>query len=154
MSSRTRIAPTRDRRVGDVERPEMGVAPIDIDEVDDEPEHGTVDQISERAGEDEREPEARHSLVEPKLGRVDRNRDERHGRDANHHQRLVRKVDRVQQPERRAGIVHVGQIEDVRDQAAALAKWQQLAHDRFCHLVERDDDGHRPELQRVRVAGG
>ena len=154
MSSRTRIAPIVIAESATLKAQKWVVAPVDVDEVDHEPEHGTVDQIAERAGENEGETEPRHALVESKLGRVHGNGDQRHRRDADHHDRLVGKLDRVQQPECRAGVVHVGQVEEVRDQAAALSERQQLAHDRLGHLVERDDHGHRAELQRVSVAGG
>ena len=115
MSSRTRTAPDGDRRVGHVERPEVGVAPVDVDEVDDVAGDGAVDQVAERAAEDQREPEARQPLVEPELRRVGGNRDERDGGDADHHQRLVGKVGGVQQAERRAGVVHVGEVEEARE---------------------------------------
>ena len=127
------------------------VAPVDVDEVDDVAGDRAVDQVAERAAEDERQPEPRQPLVEAELRRVGGDRDERDGGDADHHERLVREVDGVQQPERRAGVVHVRQVEESGDHAAALAERQRLADDRLRQLIEGDDRGHRPELERVRV---
>ena len=64
MSSRTRIGADRDRRVRDVERPEVRVAPVDVDEVDDVADDRAVDEVAEGAAEDQRQPEPRQPLVE------------------------------------------------------------------------------------------
>ena len=72
MSRSTSIAPMRDRRVGHVERPEVRVAPVHVDEVHDVAGHRAVDEIAERAAEDQRQPEARQPLVEAELARVER----------------------------------------------------------------------------------
>ena len=53
----------RDRRVGDVERPEVPAAPVDVHEVDDVAGVQPIDQIAERAAENEREADARQPLV-------------------------------------------------------------------------------------------
>ena len=67
MSSRTRIGADGDRRVRDVERPEVRVAPVDVDEVDDVAGDRAIDQVAEGAAEDQRQPEARQPLVEAEL---------------------------------------------------------------------------------------
>ena len=59
MSSSTSTAPIGDGRVGDVERPEVRVAPVDVHEVHDVAGDGAVDQVAERAAEDQRQAEAR-----------------------------------------------------------------------------------------------
>jgi hypothetical protein len=45
--SRMSAAPDGDRRVGDVERPEVPAAPVEIDEVDDVAEAGAIDQVAD-----------------------------------------------------------------------------------------------------------
>ena len=72
--------PDRDRRVRDVERPEVRVAPVHVDEVDDVARDGAIDQVAERAAEDQRQPEARQPLVEAELRRVGGDRDQRDAR--------------------------------------------------------------------------
>ena len=55
--------PIRDRRVGDVERPEMIVPPVDVDEIDDRADGDAVDEVAGGAADDEREPDAREQLM-------------------------------------------------------------------------------------------
>ena len=64
--------PDGDRGVGDVERPEVRVAPVDVDEVDDVAGDRAIDQVAERAAENQREPVARQPLVRAELPRVER----------------------------------------------------------------------------------
>ena len=45
----------RDRRIGDVERPEVVRPPVDVDEIDDRPDDDAVDQVAGRAADDERQ---------------------------------------------------------------------------------------------------
>ena len=63
--------PEGDGGVGDVEGPEVRLAPVDVDEVDDVAGDGAIDQVAERAPQDEREPVARQALVRAELARVD-----------------------------------------------------------------------------------
>ena len=67
MSSSTSTAPIGDGGVGDVERPEVRVAPVDVDEVDDVAGDRAIDEVAERAAEDQREPVARQPLVGAEL---------------------------------------------------------------------------------------
>ena len=48
----------RDRRVGDVERPEMVRPPVHVDEIDDRADDDAVDQVAGRAADDQRQPES------------------------------------------------------------------------------------------------
>ena len=130
--------PDRDRRIRHVKRPEVGAAPVHIHEIDDVTGDCPIDEVAERATEDERQPEARHPLVEPKLRRVGSDGNQRDGRDCNHHDRFVREICRVQQPECGAGVVHVRQIQEFGDDAAAFAKREHYPDDRFRHLIERE----------------
>src|SRR3954468_10286299 len=66
-----------DGRVGDVEGPEVRVAPVDVDEVYDVAGDGAVDQVAERTAQDERQPVARQLFVLPELPGVERDRDQR-----------------------------------------------------------------------------
>ena len=115
MSSRTRMAPIVIAASATLKAQKCVAAPVDVDEVDDVSGDRAVDQIAERAAEDQRQSEPRDPLVEPELRRVGGNRDQRHGRDADHHQRLVRKVGGVQQAERRAGVLDVGEVQELRE---------------------------------------
>ena len=70
----------RDRGIGDVERPEVRRAPVDVDEVHDVADDRAIDEVAERAAEDQRQPEARQPLVEAELRRVGGDRDQRDAR--------------------------------------------------------------------------
>ena len=109
----------RDGGVGNVERPEVRRAPVDVDEVDDVPDDGAIDQVAERAAEDERQPERARAARESRAAsRRRRSRRAPCRQCAIMTAGLVREVGGVQQPERRAGVLHVREIEKARDDAA------------------------------------
>ena len=67
----------RNRRVGDVERPEMIRPPVHVDEIDDRSDDDAIDEVAGGAADDERQPDARHDLMARQAGRVDADADER-----------------------------------------------------------------------------
>ena len=94
-------------------------APVHVDEVDDVAGDGAVDQVADRAAEDQRQAEARQPLVEAELRRVGRDGDERQRRDRRSSRAVLNgKSARVQQAERRAGVADVRQVEEARDERA------------------------------------
>ena len=117
----------------------MRPAPVDIDEVDDIAGHRPVDEIAKRAAKNQRQSETGDPFMKPELRRVGRNRDQRHGRDANHDQWLVRKISGIEQPEGGTGIVDVGEVQEVGNDRAAFAKRQHLPDDRLGELVAYDE---------------
>ena len=56
-----------DGRVGDVEGRVMVLVPVDIDEIDHLPEPHPVDEITQRAGKNERKADGGELLVRPEL---------------------------------------------------------------------------------------
>ena len=102
--------------------PEVRVAPVDVDRVDDVTGAGAIDQVAERAAEDQRQPVARQLLVLSELPRVERDGDQRQRRipiataDLGSRRRWT--------VERGAGVLHVRRVEkigndDLRNRAAA-----------------------------------
>ena len=114
MSRRTRTAPTVMAASATL-KAQKCTPPVDVDEVHDVAGDRAIDQVAERAAEDQRQAETRQPLVGAELPRVERNRDQRDRGDPDHDRRLERKVRRVQQAERRAGVLHVGDVEETRD---------------------------------------
>jgi hypothetical protein len=53
----------RNRRVGNVEGPEVPAAPVDVHVVEDVADSQTIDQVADRAAEDERESDPRQFFV-------------------------------------------------------------------------------------------
>ena len=118
MSSRTRIAPIVIAESATLNAQKCVAAPVDVDEIDDVAGDGAVDQVAERAAEDEREPEARHPLVEPELRRVGGDRHQRDRGDADHHQPVCTgKSAAFSSPNAAPGVVDVRQVEKLGDDA-------------------------------------
>ena len=91
-----------------------------------------IDQVAERAAQDQREAVARQPFVRAQLPGIERDRDQRERGNPDHHRRLVREVRRVEQAERRAGVLHVREVEHVRDDRHVLRQRQHRADE---HLV-------------------
>ena len=73
---------------------------------------------------------------------------ERDRRDRDHHQRLVREVRRVQQSERRAGILHVRDVEEVRDERLLGVQRKRAADDELGQLIDDHDRSDGRDLDR------
>ena len=54
---------------------------------------------------------------------------------------------RVEHPERRAGVVHAGQRQEVRNERDALMQVERLSDHRLGHLIGDHDDGHDGDLE-------
>src|SRR5438552_8441124 len=91
--------PDRDRRVGDVESPEMITAPVDVDKIDDRTGDDAVDEVAGRAADDEREAEPRNQLMVREIRRVHPDADERRRGDDGDQHRLERKLRAVEDAE-------------------------------------------------------
>src|SRR3989441_6639911 len=92
------------RRVGDVERPEMIQVPVHIDEVDHRSGGNPVEQVARSAADDEREADARDQLVMREAGGIHAHPDQRGRRDHRDHDRLERELGVVEDAERRAEV--------------------------------------------------
>src|SRR4051794_24872659 len=88
--------PDRDRRIRDIERPEMVRSPVDVDEIDDRPGDDTVEQIARSATDDESEADAHQQLIVSQAGSVPAYGDERRNADDGDHDRLETKLGGVQ----------------------------------------------------------
>src|SRR6267143_2515791 len=92
------------RRVGDVERPEMVRVPVHVDEVDHRSGGNPVEQVARGSADDEREPDARDQLMMREAGGIHADADQRGRRDHRDHDRLERKLGVVEDAECRAGV--------------------------------------------------
>ena len=79
-------------------------------------------------------------------GRINRDANQRRRRHDRNHHRLVRKIDGVQDAERRAGISDVREVQQPRDDRRALVKRQRAPDDRFRQLIQRDDHQRQPDF--------
>ena len=57
----------RDRSVGKIECPEMRLAPVDVDEIDDVPGDRPIREVAERTAKDQRQADARQPFVRAEL---------------------------------------------------------------------------------------
>ncbi len=128
----------------------MNVAPIDVDEVHDVAVNDAIEKVSERAAEDQRQAKPRQAVVEAQLRAVGGNRQEGERSDYEHDHRLVREIDRVQQPEGHSGVLDVREIRQAGDERTALAERQRVAHQRLGDLVEDDHERDDADLERAR----
>src|SRR3954468_9156439 len=95
------------RRIGDVEGPEMPGPPVDVDEIDHRTLRDAIDQVAGRSADDERQPDAREHLLMAEAERIEPDADERCGRDDRQRDGLEWKVHQIQEPESRPAIPHV-----------------------------------------------
>ena len=72
--------------------------------------------------------------------------DQRRGGDDRDHHRLEREVGAVEDPERRAGVQHVGEVEN-RDDRHAVVQRHRGAHHRLGRLIDGDDDHRQPRTR-------
>ena len=137
-----------DRRVGHVERPEVPAAPVDVDEVEHVAGAQPVDQVAGRAADD-RTPARSASAAARPAGSPRRAPAPSSATAATSDRTTVLngKVDGVQQPERRAGIVHPSQVEEAGNDLDALVQLEARPDERLVDLVERDDGAGYPELE-------
>ena len=147
--------PERDGRVGHVEGPEVPAAPVNVHEVHDVPLADPIDQIAGRPAEDQREPKPCEPVGRGQLRGVERHSDQRAQRDDCDHDRLAGKLDGVQEPERRARVPHVRQVEQPADDRNALVQPQLEDHEELGELVGHNHQRNHQPLesaahQRVR----
>ena len=71
----------RDRRIGDVERPEVMRPPVDVDEIDHRAGDDPVEEVAGGAADDQRQADACHQLMMRQARRVQPDADERGRRD-------------------------------------------------------------------------
>ena len=120
-----------------------------------EPSAQAVDQVADRAAEDQRQADARQraraTTAAPRRARCRRAQRRGHERDDG---RLVREVHRVQDAERRAGVPHVRQVQQARDDRDAVVQRDLGAHERLGHLVERRRCPRRERPRAGRRRGG
>src|SRR5687767_12783842 len=136
-----------DRRIGNIERPEVPVAPVDVDEIDDVAGAKPVDQVASRAADDQCQADACEELSGREGRRVDGEGQQRHRRDDRQQHRLERKVRGVQQSEGRAIIVHPSQVEQAGNNLDAVVQLEARSDKRLGRLVERHDRAGYPELE-------
>ena len=118
--------------------------PVHIDEIDDRPYHDAIDEVARRAAHDQGESDARQHLLVRETGRVQRDADERACRDNCDGNRLERKIGRVQDAERGARILNVGEIQEARHHGHALVQGKRPAHNRLRRLIEQHDQRRQP----------
>ena len=117
-------------------------------------------QVAGGAADDERQADARHELMVRQAGRVHADADERRRRDDRDHDGLEREVDGVQDAERRAGVAHVREVEEARDdrdarRAAAASRGRApWSADRATTIDERQPELEPAAAPRHGVADG
>ena len=138
MSSSTSTAPMVMAASATLNAQKCDVAPVDVDEVDDVAGHRAIDQVAERAAEDQRQAEARQPLVEARAAsRRRRSRPARSPAMPIISTALNGKVRGVEQPERRAGVLDVRDVEEARDDRDVIVEIERPADDRLGELIER-----------------
>src|SRR5262249_8826603 len=105
----------RNRRIGDVERPETMRAPVDVDEVDDRTGHEAIDQVAGGAADDQREAQPRRDLMMREARGIDADPDQGRGRNQRDDDGLERELDAVEEPKRGAAVEHMGEIHEARN---------------------------------------
>ena len=137
----------RDCRIGNVEGPEVVVAPVDVDEVDHRAEEDAVDQVAGRAADDQRQADAGDHLVPRDAGRVEADANQRRHRDHRDHDRLERELDAVEDAERGAAVEHVGEVHHPGDDRHALVLGERRLDHRLGGLVDGDDHHRQPDFE-------
>ena len=143
----------RDGRVGDVERPEMPAAQHHVHEIDDGAERQAVDEVADGPAQDERQADPRQPLVRRHPRRIERDPNEGRRGDQGHDRRLVREVDGVQEPECGAGVAHVDDVEQVRNDRDGAMDRNLRAYQQLGRLVDRDDARDDAGLEREAARG-
>ena len=104
--------PIGNRRVGDVERPEVIRPPVDVDEIDDRAGDDAVDQVAGGAADDQRQADPRHAADDargsPRTAPTPMSAAVAMTAISTV---LNGKSARVQDAERRAGVPHVREVE-------------------------------------------
>src|SRR5437868_4875832 len=88
------------RRVRDIERPEVNSPPVHIDKIDDVAGQRAIDEVADRASENQRQAEPRDALLTRQGQRVAADGDERDEGNTYHDDRLEPELQVVQHPER------------------------------------------------------
>ena len=137
-----------DRGVRDVERVPAQVADAGVDEVDDVAEAQPVDEVAERAAEQQPEGD-RQVAASARPGRGSRRSGRpRRSTPAPKSERLA-----AEQPEQAAVVLRVDEADEVADDVDRLARREDDDEPGLRELVEDDDRGGEPEEDRPRAAG-
>ena len=134
----------RNGRVRDIERPEVPIAPVHVHEIDDVALTHAVDEVAHRAAENQRQTEPRDPFLGTNVARVVRDAHERDEREARREQTPLWMVGAVQQPERDAGVVHVHEIDEVRNDRPAAVDRQCRVDEELGGLIQRDRQKRDP----------
>ena len=87
-------------------------------------------------------------------GRVHADTDQRRRGDERDDGGLERKIDRVQDAERGAGVAHVREIDQTRDDRHALVQRQAGADHRLGRLIDEDDGDRQKDFEPARPRPG
>ena len=91
--------------------------PRRIDEVEHVAGGGAIDQVADRSSQNTRDAQPRQPVRRRHRRGIPGDADQRQRRHQREHDRLARELHRVEHPERRAGVVHARQRQQVRNRA-------------------------------------
>ena len=98
-----------------IESPEVPATLIEVEEVQYVAEQNPVDEVADRAADDERQAQTRQPLLWREHGDIDRQSDQGGRLEERQYRRLEGEVEAVHQTERRARVVDARQAEKARN---------------------------------------
>src|SRR5687768_9972146 len=132
-----------DRRIGDVERRPVPAQRMEVEKIDDVAEAQAVDQVAQRAAEDQRQAEAQQAT--PRVAHDEHADDHRRGEGEGGEQRRLPARPLREQAEGRALVEHQHQVEEPGELLARVAVLEVSEHQPLGELVGADDGSRQRE---------